>query len=426
MSATNMIRRDIGHGIEASWALPFCSDRPERRATLTKPLEILCVATKVPWPAVDGGRLVLSETLRCLSRQGIGVTVVAPSEETTPSSSRPNPPCTLIEVPCKPLHPGIAMLHSLVGGPPISLARHRHKAVDRVVAQLLESDRFDLVWIEQLQAVGEVFRHRRPVILRQQNVESMLWQQLAHASSFPLRPFAKRESRRLAEAERRAIQSSELTLALSPADEIELSDLSDCPERVQYLAPAFPALLAPGQRVSGNPALIIAGSRGWWPNERGLHWFLETIWPTVSRELPTAVLHLYGLGGKSADPRRIWHAPPEESKEAFPSNGILLVPLQHGSGIRIKILEGWSRGLPVIATPEAARGLSAKHGKNLLLASSADTFLESLKELQSSSRQRQLTQAGRATLRRDYDPERLTDELERRLLSCIPGRETGE
>src|SRR5215213_10565919 len=43
-----------------------------------KPLNVLIVATKSPWPPVDGGRLLLSLTLEGLEREGCRFTLIAP------------------------------------------------------------------------------------------------------------------------------------------------------------------------------------------------------------------------------------------------------------------------------------------------------------------------------------------------------------
>ena len=45
---------------------------------MSDPLKILMVATKAPWPPVDGGRVVVLETLKALSSAGHSVTLVTP------------------------------------------------------------------------------------------------------------------------------------------------------------------------------------------------------------------------------------------------------------------------------------------------------------------------------------------------------------
>jgi glycosyltransferase involved in cell wall biosynthesis len=50
------------------------------------------------------------------------------------------------------------------------------------------------------------------------------------------------------------------------------------------------------------------------------------------------------------------------------------IPVRAGSGTRIKILEAWAAGVPVIATQTAADGLPYRDGTDLLLAEDPDEF----------------------------------------------------
>jgi len=58
-----------------------------------------------------------------------------------------------------------------------------------------------------------------------------------------------------------------------------------------------------------------------------------------------------------------------------------VVPLRVASGVRMKILEAWARGVPVVTTPEAAQGLEATDGRELLLAREPEEFALALRRL---------------------------------------------
>src|SRR5467141_2674859 len=57
------------------------------------------------------------------------------------------------------------------------------------------------------------------------------------------------------------------------------------------------------------------------------------------------------------------------------------VPLRAGSGTRIKILEAWAAGVPVIASRIAAEGLPYSDGKDLILAEDPGEFARGLVRL---------------------------------------------
>jgi len=60
------------------------------------------------------------------------------------------------------------------------------------------------------------------------------------------------------------------------------------------------------------------------------------------------------------------------------SKEIMFVPLFSGSGIRIKILEGMSFGLPIISTSKGAEGIPYTHLKNIIIANTASEFCNAI------------------------------------------------
>ena len=90
----------------------------------------------------------------------------------------------------------------------------------------------------------------------------------------------------------------------------------------------------------------------------------------------------------------------------------MVVPLAVASGVRIKILEAWARGVPVAATPAAAQGLDAADGEELLIAEQGEPLAAALATLAVDGALRErLRAAGRARLRRRHDPARIARDL---------------
>ena len=52
----------------------------------------------------------------------------------------------------------------------------------------------------------------------------------------------------------------------------------------------------------------------------------------------------------------------------------MIVPLFSGSGIRIKILEGMSLGVPIISTSKGAEGIPYENYHNILIADTINEF----------------------------------------------------
>jgi glycosyltransferase involved in cell wall biosynthesis len=353
------------------------------------------VATKSPWPPVDGGRLLLAETLAALD---VPVTLLTPEG------------------------PPPRRLRGLAGDLPLAIARHLHPALRARVAAALDTDAFDVVVAEQLHALPQCAAARErgvPVVLRAQNVESDLMH--ARRTSNPLaRVLLRREARRLAAWEGAAVRGATATLALTEPDAARLRTLGGPAARVACVPAPFAADgLAPGPSLPGDPAVVVFGSRGWFPNHEAADWFVREAWPAVRARSPGAVLHLVGPGDGCAQ-GVVRHAPPADSAAAFPAGAILAVPLRTASGVRMKILEAWARGVPVVASAAAASGLDAPDA--LSIASTPAEFAGAIAALARDDARTRLVAAGRSLVTTRHRPDVVAAALRDALTAAVAAR----
>jgi glycosyltransferase involved in cell wall biosynthesis len=380
-------------------------------------VKLLWIGTKAPSPPVDGGRLLTLLTLRALAARGVEVTLVAPGSGSLAEDSRAAEPlgsiCRPRLVPVRPRSPLLAGFASLAPGPPYSIRRHRLAPVRHEVASLLARETYDVVHVEQLQAFPQAapaLESGLPVVLRAQNVESDIW--WAARAGRPLAGlWLARQARRLAGWEGEAIRQASAVVALTEEDAGRLQGLARGREVLVVRAP-FPAELPCGMgELAGAPALVVLGSAGWFPNQDAADWFTADIWPEVRRRTPAARLHLFG-SGPSRGPGIELHPVPEDSRLAFAPGSVMVVPLRIASGVRMKILEAWARGVPVVATPTAAAGLGAEDGRQLLLANDAPGFARAVERLAvEPGLAASLTAAGRRLLVERHDPGAVAERL---------------
>ena len=60
---------------------------------------------------------------------------------------------------------------------------------------------------------------------------------------------------------------------------------------------------------------------------------------------------------------------------------VVVAPLWHGGGTRIKVLEAFAYGRPVVATPLAVRGIAVRDGRDVLLADSPQALADAVSAL---------------------------------------------
>ncbi len=419
------------------------------------------MATKAPWPAVDGGRLLLQLTLEALAAAGHEVDLVAPVDprgfDLDEVHAALSGICRPHLVPAPPRGRLAALARARLSRAPLSVSRHTLPAVGRQVARLARAERFDLVHAEQLQAVPQALAAGLPLVLRAQNVESDLWGAASRRRGGLAGRLLAAEARRLAAAEGDAVRRAAATVALTAADAARLAELAagrggERPDVYVVAAPFPPRLPLGGTALFGDPPVVVLGSAGWLPNADSARWFAAQVWPAVRRELPGAVLHLFGgapagapwLGVAPHDAPRfdvapdgaprldvapdgapfgaaphvgssegiVAHPAPADSAEAFAPRAILAVPLRIASGVRMKILEAWARGVPVVATPEAVAGLDAVHGREVLVGQDGAELAAALARLhREPALARALVEAGRRQLAARHAPAAVVARL---------------
>lgn len=146
---------------------------------------------------------------------------------------------------------------------------------------------------------------------------------------------------------------------------------------VYPLRPAAPARRTAKLR---EPRLLFVGNLDYWPNEDGLRWFLLSVWPLLQKELPTARLRVVGAGGAALQQAVAgtagidWLGRLATLDEEYAGADACIMPLRAGGGTRLKALEAFSYGTPVIGTRAALAGLAVQHRQQALVADSTTEF----------------------------------------------------
>ena len=105
---------------------------------------------------------------------------------------------------------------------------------------------------------------------------------------------------------------------------------------------------------------------------------------------------------------------------------MLLVPLRFGGGTRLKILESFARGCPVVSTTVGCEGLAVEDERELLIADGAPALARSIDLLLSNPKLGQrLATSGRALVEAEYDWATIADRLEDSLESAMSAAQNG-
>jgi glycosyltransferase involved in cell wall biosynthesis len=395
---------------------------PDARALTdpAHPLHVLWVGTKAPLPALDGGRLVAAATLKALAIAGAEVTVVAPASDAAMNAGSEIHGVRTMLVASSPQAWWRAAWRSSRSGRPVSVERHANAAVAARVAELVQRERFDVIHAEQVQALAggaPAVRAGIACVLRAQNVESEVWTAAARRAGSLRGAVLSIEARRLRKFEAAALAAADVTIALSPTDARRMAELTPA-ARIVVIPPPFAIESAASEdrQVETTAAqtrvadFVWIGSPAWAPNEDGLRWLVESVWPAIAAQVGGARLHVFGAHREALDSSTIWHPAPQASRDAFAAGTILLLPLRIAAGVRMRLLEAWARGVPAIASPAAVDGLEVEDGRDVLIAADAESFARAALRLTTDAGLRaRLAAGGRATLARRHDSTSIAD-----------------
>lgn len=371
-------------------------------------MRVLCVATKSPWPAIGGGRVDLCGLIDALSMAGAELRVVAPANRHAGTS--PAPAC-LRTVETTPRSWPWSLLAAVRHRSAV-MARYEMTALTAAVKDELALFRPDVVHLQQAQLgwLLPVLRRRAPCVLRQENVESDLIARLATVSRWPFSVLLTREAKALARAEAAACGLAHVVAAISPHDAARLNELTSG-TRVRVIPASLPLTrCGDTETLTGDPPLLCLGSFNWRPNRDGAKWLLREVWPLLRQHLPSAVLHLAGPGTPALGRGQrgvVSHGIVADARRLYDPRVIALIPLRVGSGVRMRLLEAWSAGVPAVTTTAGCAGVGTPDSLGALVADTPDAFAREVARLVSDpSLREQLVAAGRGILL-EHQPARV-------------------
>lgn len=161
--------------------------------------------------------------------------------------------------------------------------------------------------------------------------------------------------------------------------------------------------------IPAEPVLLFPAALNWGPNIIAAREFASAM-PLLRERVPEARLIIAGhmpgtdlLKISERDPSITIIPDPPDMRPLFAQAQVIIVPLLHGTGTRLKILQALAAGRPVISTPVGAAGLRLEPGKHLLVAELTHPFVDELvRLLTDGDLRRSLADAGRAVIGR-YD-----------------------
>lgn len=166
-------------------------------------------------------------------------------------------------------------------------------------------------------------------------------------------------------------------------------------------------------KICTNKRLTFVGPESHTPNFDGITWFLDNCWRKLKSKDPAYTLDIVGkwteenislYTEKYQDIHFLGYV---DDLTSVLEGSIMIVPINIGSGIRMKILEGTSRGIPFISTTVGAEGIPVKDGEHCFITDDPDTFINDIIKLQDAELQRKFVKAANDMVNECYSVKAL-------------------
>ena len=124
------------------------------------------------------------------------------------------------------------------------------------------------------------------------------------------------------------------------------------------------------------------------PNWNAVQYLKETIWPLIRKQMPEAVLQIYGAYPSQKvlqlhQPKQGFHimGRANDAQEVVRNAKVVLAPLRFGAGIKGKLLEAMQCGTPSVTTTIGAESMCGDLPWNGFIADDAEVFVDKAVEL---------------------------------------------
>lgn len=389
-------------------------------------MRILLLTQVVPYPPDSGPKIKTYNVLRYLAeRHEVHLATFVRSGEEANVQELRSICASISTVPLarSRLRDVVCLAQSLAIGRPFLIQRDASRAMRDLIRRLLRQYVFDAVHADQLTMAQ--FAVDAPVPFRLLDEHNAVWTIVRRAGREQrgiLRALAEIEWRKLRTYEGEICQRFDLVTVVSEQDKAALAEAAQAIFPVEIIPITVDTdELAFKPRTPEAQNVVSVATMFYPPNVEGVYWFATRVYPLIKRELagvrfyivgsrpPSRITRLADSGGRIVVTGYVADLEP-----ILRRSGVMVVPVRSGSGMRVKILEAFARGIPVVSTTVGVEGIDARAGEHLLVADEPDEFARAvLLVLTDPAVGPRLAHAGRELAEARYDRRTALAALDR-------------
>lgn len=350
---------------------------------------LLFLSHRLPYPPNKGDKIRSYHLLRFLAERYnvyLGAFIDDPVDRAHIDTLRQW--CAEVKVvELNPRQAKLASLRGLLTDEALTLPYYRNASLSRWVDETVSRNRICIA-VAFSSAMAQFVPPDMPVrIMDMVDVDSDKWAQYAPTKPWPLSWLYRREAEKLAGWETGVARDFNATLLVSEAEAAQLKRMGpDAGNKIDWFengvdADFFkPDPARPSPYADGTIPIVFTGAMDYWPNIDAVTWFANEIFPKVRDALPNAMFAI--VGSNPSEAVRALGAQPgvwvtgrvDDVRPYVQHTTCAVAPLRLARGVQNKVLEAMAMAKPVIASPQAAEGISARAGEDFMVAENVTDF----------------------------------------------------
>lgn len=356
-------------------------------------MKVLQLCNKAPYPANDGSSIAICNLAEGIADNGIELHLMPVNtkkhfkpEENIPSAFKTK---THYQSVYKNANTSaLGALLNLFSRESYFVSRFFFEEYREQLAQKLKEHSFDIVLIDGVFMASYMPLIRQyskaKIVLRTHNVEHQIWERhLALEKNQLKKIYLTLQNNRLKTYEINAFKQADAIATITDEDKKNITNMVPGKPIVTCLTGIDLNRYNFTQEVSKPGSVFHFASMDWMPNVEAVDWLLNEVWEEVEKKLPGTQLVIAGRGMperfKSLSNQHVKVVTEvENSSDFYATYDLMLVPLWSGSGLRIKLVEGFAYGKPIITTSIGAEGIPYQHGHDVIIADTANDFAEAI------------------------------------------------
>ena len=322
------------------------------------------------------------------------------------------------------------------------LTPNRHPLVDRYyqadncekLETFLLKFQPDLIIVEELWLYPYLSAIQKtvdcPIILDQHNIEANLYIQNQTKS----RPLMNKlrdaiQNQKLKSIENDFIHEADQVWVCSQTDADLLAKMYGPCDHVKivpngidkrFYASLYEKKYPPLPALTDNPhTIFFAGTFSYPPNQSAARMLIDQILPKLQQRYENARLLLVGksptaemLADSYQNKAIVVTGRVDDIRTYMAAASVAVVPLSKGGGTRLKVLEAFASGIPVVTTTKGIEGIAAKDNQHVLIRDSVEGIVEAVDSLWSDkARSEMLTEAAIALLQQKFSREVIGEQI---------------